>query len=145
MYGRTRDIGFGTEVKRRIMLGTYALSAGYYDAYYLKAQKVRRLLAQDFQKAFERVDALILPVAPTPAFKLGEKLDDPLQMYLTDVYTIPASMAGLPGVSVTGGTSSEGLPVGVQVLGPHFAEATVLRVARAIEVLAGGGGAEGLQ
>ena len=138
MYGRTRGIGFGTEVKRRIMLGTYALSSGYYDAYYLKAQKVRRLLAQGFERAFERVDALILPVAPTPAFKLGEKLNDPLTMYLTDIYTIPASMAGLPGVSVPGGTSSEGLPIGVQVLGPHFGEPTVLRVARAIEVLNGG-------
>jgi aspartyl-tRNA(Asn)/glutamyl-tRNA(Gln) amidotransferase subunit A len=133
MYRRSRDEGFGPEVKRRIMLGTYALSSGYYDAYYLKAQKVRTLLTRDFEEAFQRVDAIVTPTTPTPAFKLGEKADDPLSMYLADIYTVTADLAGIPGISVPCGQSSSGLPVGLQVLGKHFDESTVLRVASAIE------------
>ena len=133
MYRRTRDEGFGAEVKRRILLGTYVLSAGYYDAYYRKAQQVRTLLARDFLAAFARVDALVCPVTPTPAFKLGEKTDDPLQMYLEDIYSVAASLAGICGMSVPAGTTAAGLPIGVQVLGRHFDEATVLRVGAAIE------------
>jgi aspartyl-tRNA(Asn)/glutamyl-tRNA(Gln) amidotransferase subunit A len=128
----TRDYGFGPEVKRRIMLGTYALSAGYYEAFYKKAQQVRTLVAQDFKRAFEEVDAIIDPTSPTVAFKIGEKLDDPLAMYLTDIYTVPANLAGVPGVSVPCGFS-EGLPIGMQVLGRHFDEATILRVAHAYQ------------
>src|SRR5579862_8681742 len=120
MYRRTRDQGFGTEVKRRIMLGTYALSAGYYDAYYLKAQKVRTLLARDFEEAFKKVDAIVGPVSPTTAFKLGEKVDDPLAMYLADIYTVTADLAGIPGISVPCGESKEKLPIGLQILGRHF-------------------------
>ncbi len=134
MYRESRDGGFGAEVKRRILLGTYALSAGYYDAYYKKAQQVRRLLAEDFLKAFAgEVDAIVTPVAPTPAFKLGEKSDDPLSMYLADIYTVTASLAGICGLSVPVGCSKGGLPIGVQVLGTHFDEATVFRVGEAIE------------
>jgi aspartyl-tRNA(Asn)/glutamyl-tRNA(Gln) amidotransferase subunit A len=133
MYRRTRDEGFGAEVKRRIMLGTYALSAGYYDAYYLKAQKVRALLAQDFEQAFEKVDAIVTPTSPTPAFKLGEKADDPLAMYLADIYTVVADLVGIPGISVPCGETRDGLPIGLQVLGKHFDEATVLRLAHAYE------------
>jgi aspartyl-tRNA(Asn)/glutamyl-tRNA(Gln) amidotransferase subunit A len=133
MYRRSRDEGFGAEVKRRILLGTYALSAGYYDAYYLKAQKVRRLLTQDYLEAFSEVDAIVTPTAPTPAFKLGEKTDDPLAMYLADIYTVTASLAGICGVSVPCGRSKEGLPIGMQVLAKHFDEATMFRVARAVE------------
>ncbi len=133
MYKCTRSQGFGTEVKRRIMLGTYALSAGYYDAYYLKAQKVRTLIMQDFQQALQRVDVLVTPTSPTVAFKLGEKIDDPLQMYLSDIYTISANLAGIPGLSVPCGLSSQGLPIGIQILGKHFDEETVLRVAYVIE------------
>ncbi len=134
MYRESRDAGFGAEVKRRILLGTYALSAGYYDAYYLKAQQVRRLLAEDFLKVFgAEVDAIVTPVAPTPAFKLGEKADDPLAMYLADIYTVTASLAGICGLSVPGGCSKGGLPIGVQVLGAHFDEETVFRVGEAIE------------
>ncbi|MGC1782692.1 MAG: Asp-tRNA(Asn)/Glu-tRNA(Gln) amidotransferase subunit GatA [Acidobacteriaceae bacterium] len=133
MYRKTRDAGFGREVKRRILLGTYVLSAGYYDAYYRKAQQVRTLLTRDFLQAFEQVDALLTPTAPTPAFKLGEKTDDPLAMYLADIYTVTANLAGICGISVPCGNSSAGLPIGAQVLGKHFDEATVLRVARAIE------------
>lgn len=134
MYRESRDEGFGAEVKRRILLGTYALSAGYYDAYYLKAQQVRRLLAQDFLTAFaQEVDAVVTPVAPTPAFKLGEKSDDPLSMYLADIYTVTASLAGICGLSVPGGVSKAGLPIGVQVLGKHFDESTLFRVGEAIE------------
>ena len=129
MYRRTRDQGFGAEVKRRIMLGTYALSAGYYEAYYLKAQKVRTLLARDFEEAFKKVDAIVTPTSPTPAFKLGEKVDDPLAMYLADIYTVTADLAGIPGISVPCGTSKESLPIGLQILGKHFDEATILRVA----------------
>ena len=133
MYSHSRDEGFGAEVKRRIMLGTYALSAGYYDAYYLKAQKVRRLLAEEFLRAFADVDAIVTPTAPTPAFKLGEKANDPLAMYLADIYTVTASLAGICGVTVPCGATKAGLPVGMQVLAAHFQEATAFRVARAVE------------
>jgi aspartyl-tRNA(Asn)/glutamyl-tRNA(Gln) amidotransferase subunit A len=133
MYRRSRDEGFGTEVKRRIMLGTYALSAGYYDAYYLKAQKVRALLAQDFVEAFRSVDAILTPTAPTAAFRLGEKSHDPLAMYLADIYTVTADLVGIPGISVPCGETKEKLPIGLQILGKHFEEATVLRVAHAYE------------
>jgi aspartyl-tRNA(Asn)/glutamyl-tRNA(Gln) amidotransferase subunit A len=133
MYRRTRDQGFGAEVKRRIMLGTYALSAGYYDAYYLKAQKVRTLLTRDFEEAFTKVDVIIAPTSPTPAFKLGEKVDDPLAMYLADIYTVTANLAGIPGISIPCGETKEKLPIGMQILGKHFDEATVLRVANAYE------------
>ena len=133
MYRRTRDEGFGAEVKRRIMLGTYALSAGYYDAYYLKAQKVRTLLARDFKEAFRTVDAIVTPTAPTAAFKLGEKSADPLAMYLADIYTVTADLAGVPGISVPCGETKEKLPIGLQILGKHFEEATILRVAHAHE------------
>jgi len=133
MYRRTRDQEFGTEVKRRIMLGTYALSTGYYDAYYLKAQKVRTLLARDFEEAFRRADAIVTPTSPTAAFKLGEKVDDPLAMYLADIYTVTANLAGIPGISVPCGETKEKLPIGLQILGRHFDESTVLRVAYAYE------------
>jgi aspartyl-tRNA(Asn)/glutamyl-tRNA(Gln) amidotransferase subunit A len=135
MYRRSRDLGFGAEVKRRIMLGTYVLSAGYYDAYYKKAQQVRRLLAEDFLKAFTEVDAILTPTAPTPAFKLGEKVDDPVSMYLADIYTVTASLAGICGLSVPCGKSSEGLPIGLQILGKYFDEAMILRVAQTVEAL----------
>ena len=133
MYRRTRDQGFGAEVKRRIMLGTYALSAGYYDAYYLKAQRVRTLLTRDFEEAFNKVDAIVGPTCPTPAFKLGEKVDDPLAMYLADIYTVTANLAGIPGISIPVGLSKENLPIGMQIFGKHFAESTILRVANAYE------------
>jgi aspartyl-tRNA(Asn)/glutamyl-tRNA(Gln) amidotransferase subunit A len=133
MYRRSRDESFGPEVKRRIMLGTYALSAGYYDAYYLKAQRVRTLLTQDFVAAFEKVDALVTPTTPTLPFKLGEKVEDPLAMYLNDVYTVTADLVGVPGISVPCGNSKEGLPIGLQILGRHFDESTVLRLAHAYE------------
>ena len=133
MYRRSRDHGFGAEVKRRIMLGTYALSAGYYDAYYLKAQKVRTLLVRDFEEAFKKVDAIVTPTSPTAAFKLGEKVDDPLAMYLADIFTVTADLAGIPGISVPCGETKENLPIGLQILGKHFDEATILRVAHAYE------------
>src|SRR5271166_5365010 len=133
MYRRSRDQGFGAEVKRRIMLGTYALSAGYYDAYYLKAQKVRTLLAQDFEEAFRKVDAIATPTSPTAAFRLGEKVDDPLAMYLADIYTVTADLAGIPGIAVPCGETREKLPIGLQILGRHFGEATILRLAHAYE------------
>ena len=133
MYRRTRDEGFGAEVKRRIMLGTYALSAGYYDAYYLKAQRVRTLLARDFEEAFRSVDAIVTPTSPTAAFRLGEKSNDPLAMYLADIYTVTADLAGIPGISVPCGVAHDNLPVGLQILGRHFDEATILRVAHAYE------------
>jgi aspartyl-tRNA(Asn)/glutamyl-tRNA(Gln) amidotransferase subunit A len=136
MYRRTRDEGFGAEVKRRIMLGTYVLSAGYYDAYYLKAQKVRTLLARDFEEAFQKVDAIVTPTCPTPAFRLGEKVDDPLAMYLADIYTVTADLAGIPGISIPCGMSRENLPIGLQILGKHFDEATILRLANAYETAA---------
>jgi aspartyl-tRNA(Asn)/glutamyl-tRNA(Gln) amidotransferase subunit A len=135
MYRRTRDLGFGAEVKRRILLGTYVLSAGYYDAYYRKAQQVRRLLTDDFLAAFREVDAILTPVAPTPAFRLGEKTDDPVSMYLADIYTVTASLAGICGVSVPCGKSVAGLPIGMQILGKHFDESTIFRVAQAVETL----------
>jgi len=135
MYRRTRDQGFGPEVKRRIMLGTYALSAGYYDAYYLKAQKVRTLLTRDFEEAFRQVDAIVTPTSPTAAFKLGEKVDDPLAMYLADIYTVTADLAGIPGISVPCGQTKDKLPIGLQILGKHFDESTILRVAHAYEIL----------
>jgi aspartyl-tRNA(Asn)/glutamyl-tRNA(Gln) amidotransferase subunit A len=133
MYRCSRNHGFGAEVKRRIMLGTYALSAGYYNAYYLKAQRVRTLLVRDFEEAFKKVDAILTPTSPTAAFKLGEKVDDPLSMYLADIFTVTADLAGIPGISVPCGETKENLPVGLQILGKHFDEATILRVAHAYE------------
>jgi len=133
MYRRTREEGFGTEVKRRIMLGTYVLSSGYYDAYYLKAQKVRALLKQDFARAFERCDAIITPTSPTTAFLLGEKTDDPLAMYLNDIYTVTANLAGIPGLSIPCGLSKTKLPIGLQLLGSHWSESTLFRFAHAYE------------
>jgi aspartyl-tRNA(Asn)/glutamyl-tRNA(Gln) amidotransferase subunit A len=131
-YRATRGQGFGPEVKRRIMLGTYALSSGYYDAYYVKAQKVRTLLKQDFDRAFAEVDVIVAPTSPTVAFAIGERSDDPLQMYLSDVWTIPCNMAGIPGVAVPCGFA-HGMPVSLQFLGPAFGEATILRAAHAYE------------
>ena len=133
MYERTRDAGFGPEVKRRIMLGTYALSAGYYQAYYLKAQRVRTLLARDFDQAFQKVDVIVTPTSPTPAFKLCEKTTDPLAMYLADVYTVTADLVGIPGISVPCGETTQGLPVGLQILGRHFDEGTILHLAHQYE------------
>ena len=133
MYSHSRDEGFGDEVKRRILLGTYSLSAGYYDAYYRKAQQVRRLLAEEFVRAFAEVDAMVTPTSPTPAFKLGEKTDDPVSMYLADIYTVTASLAGICGVSVPSGQTAAGLPVGMQILASHLNESTAFRVARAVE------------
>ena len=137
MYKKTRGRGFGSEVKRRIMLGTYALSAGYYDAYYLKAQRVRTLVARDFGEAFSRVDAIITPTSPVPAFRLGERTAEPLQMYLADIYTVTGSLAGVPGISVPCGKTPAGLPVGLQILGPRFGEASVLQIAQAFEEAGG--------
>jgi aspartyl-tRNA(Asn)/glutamyl-tRNA(Gln) amidotransferase subunit A len=134
LYCRTRGEGFGAEVQRRIMTGTYVLSAGYYDAYYLKAQKVRQLISQDFKKAFENVDVIAGPTAPTTAFAIGEKTDDPITMYLNDIYTIGANLAGLPGISVPCGFS-DGLPVGLQLVGPHFAEERILACAHQYQQL----------
>ncbi len=133
MYHSTRSHGFGPEVKRRIMLGTYALSAGYYDAYYAKAQAVRTMIQRDFDEVFKEVDLLVSPVMPTPAFQLGERLEDPLQMYLSDIYTIPASLAGLPAISIPCGLSAKGLPIGLQLMGRPFEETIVLRAAYAYE------------
>jgi aspartyl-tRNA(Asn)/glutamyl-tRNA(Gln) amidotransferase subunit A len=133
MYAKTRAEGFGPEVKRRIMLGTYVLSAGYYDAYYRKAQQVRTLIQGDFDRAFEEYDALLTPTSPTPAFMIGEKVKDPLQMYLSDVFTIPVNLAGLPGISIPCGFSSGGLPIGLQIIGKHFDEERILRVAYTYE------------
>jgi aspartyl-tRNA(Asn)/glutamyl-tRNA(Gln) amidotransferase subunit A len=135
LYKKSRTEGFGTEVKRRIILGTYVLSAGYYDAYYGKAQKVRRLIKQDFLDAFKEVDVIVSPTAPTTAFKLGENQDDPLQMYLNDVYTISANLAGICGISVPAGTHSNGLPYGVQFMGNTFHEVDILRAAKQFESL----------
>ena len=133
MYSRTRDLGFGPEVKRRIILGTYVLSAGYYDAYYLKAQQVRTLIRQDYDTAFERVNVVAMPTSPMPAFRLGERVDDPLQMYLTDVFTVSANLTGLPAISVPCGFTKTRLPIGLQLVGPAFDEATILRVGDAYE------------
>ncbi len=140
MYRETRGQGFGAECKRRIMLGTYVLSAGYYDAYYLKAQKVRRLIARDFEEAFRRVDAIVTPVSPFPAFKLGEKIDDPLEMYLSDIFTITGDLAGIPCMSVPCGRTAQGLPVGMQILARHFDEPCMFRIAEAFERAGGFGG-----
>jgi aspartyl-tRNA(Asn)/glutamyl-tRNA(Gln) amidotransferase subunit A len=137
MYRKTRGAGFGAEVKRRIVLGTYVLSAGYYDAYYLKAQKVRSLIAQDFRDAFTKVDAIVTPTSPVPAFKLGERADDPLQMYLADIYTVTGSLAGVPGISVPCGKICGKLPVGLQIFGPPFGEGRVLQLAHAFEQAGG--------
>src|SRR5205814_2130393 len=133
MYGRTRSEGFGAEVKRRIMLGTYVLSAGYYDAYYLKAQQVRTLIRGDYERAFEQVDVVAMPTSPTPAFKLGERVSNPLQMYLGDVFTVSANLAGLPAISVPCGFTAGGLPIGFQLTGRLFEEAGILRAAHAYE------------
>jgi len=133
MYRNTREGGFGPEVKRRIMLGTYVLSAGYYDAYYLRAQRVRSLITQDFTDAFQKVDAIVTPTAPTPAFRLGEKASDPLEMYLADIYTVTGSLAGVPGISVPCGRNKAGLPVGMQIFAPHFREGTLFRIGRAYQ------------
>ncbi len=137
MYEATRAAGFGDEVKRRIMIGTYVLSAGYYDAYYLKAQKVRKLISDDFKRAFEKVDAILTPTAPSAAFAFGEKSDDPIAMYLNDVFTVPASLAGIPGSSVPAGLDANGLPLGLQILGKAWDEETVLKVSGVIEEAAG--------
>jgi aspartyl-tRNA(Asn)/glutamyl-tRNA(Gln) amidotransferase subunit A len=133
MYFKTREEGFGAEVKRRIMLGTYVLSSGYYDAYYAKAQKVRTLIKQDFLKAFEKCDAILTPTAPTTAFKIGEKSDDPLAMYLSDIYTASANLAGIPGINVPCGLSSENLPIGLHLLGKHWSENVLLNLANKYE------------
>jgi aspartyl-tRNA(Asn)/glutamyl-tRNA(Gln) amidotransferase subunit A len=132
MYRKSRSQGFGPEVKRRIMLGTYALSSGYYDAYYLKAQKVRTLIKQDFDQVFSQYDLIIGPTAPTPAFRIGEQVGDPLTMYLNDICTIPVSLAGIPAISIPCGTA-DGLPIGLQIIGKAFDESTVLRAAHAFE------------
>ena len=137
MYRKTRGAGFGAEVKRRIVLGTYVLSAGYYEAYYLKGQRVRALIAKDFRDAFQKVDAIVTPTSPIPAFKLGEKTEDPLQMYLADIYTVTGSLAGVPGISVPCGRICGTLPVGLQLFGPAFGEATILRLANAFEQAGG--------
>lgn len=133
MYRQTRDLGFGDEVKRRIMLGTYVLSSGYYDAYYLKAQKVRNLIERDFRNAFSYCDIMLMPTAPVPAFKLGEKTSDPLEMYLADIYTVTLNLAGVPGISIPCGFSSTGLPIGCQLVAPHFEELRLLQAANAYE------------
>lgn len=137
MYKKTRGKGFGAEVKRRIMLGTYALSSGYYDAYYLRAQKVRSLIKQDFTVAFQKADVLVTPTSPTPAFRIGERSNDPLAMYLSDIYTVTGDLAGVPAISVPCGVTSEGLPVGLQIFAPHFSESRILQVAKAFEEAGG--------
>jgi aspartyl-tRNA(Asn)/glutamyl-tRNA(Gln) amidotransferase subunit A len=136
MYEKTRAAGFGPEVRRRVLIGTYVLSAGYYDAYYIKAQRVRRLIRQDLDQAFERVDAILTPTTPSPAFPFGERSDDPISMYLNDVFTVPGNLSGLPGISVPAGLSAEGLPLGLQVLAPAFDEETMFRVAGVVEAAA---------
>jgi aspartyl-tRNA(Asn)/glutamyl-tRNA(Gln) amidotransferase subunit A len=133
MYKKTRQNGFGAEVKRRIMLGTYALSSGYYDAYYLKAQKVRTLIKRDFDEAFKICDVLLTPTAPTPAFKIGEKFDNPIQMYLSDIFTISINLAGVPAISIPCGFSNKGLPIGLQLIGKHFDEETLIKAAYTFE------------
>jgi aspartyl-tRNA(Asn)/glutamyl-tRNA(Gln) amidotransferase subunit A len=137
MYRRTRAAGFGNEVKRRIILGTYALSAGYYDAYYLKALKVRTLMLRDFQKAFDRVDVILVPTSPTVAFKIGEKTGDPLAMYLSDIFTITQSLAGVPAISIPCGKNSENMPIGLQLVANHFQESLLLSVAHHFEKAGG--------
>jgi aspartyl-tRNA(Asn)/glutamyl-tRNA(Gln) amidotransferase subunit A len=137
MYEATRGEGFGDEVRRRVLIGTYVLSAGYYDAYYIKAQRVRTLIADDFRKVFEDVDVLLTPTAPSAAFAIGEKMDDPVAMYLNDVFTVPASMAGLPAISVPAGLDSGGLPLGLHLIAKPFDEETLLRAAQSLEDAAG--------
>lgn len=140
LYEKSRAEGFGREVQRRIMIGTYVLSAGYYDAYYLRAQKVRTLIARDFDEAFKSCDVLLTPATPSAAFAIGEKTSDPVSMYLNDVFTVTVNLAGLPGLSVPAGLSADGLPLGLQIIGKAFDEATVLRCGRAVEQAAGFGG-----
>jgi aspartyl-tRNA(Asn)/glutamyl-tRNA(Gln) amidotransferase subunit A len=137
MYEKTRSAGFGAEVKRRILIGTYVLSAGYYDAYYLKAQRVRSLIKQDFDLVFDNVDVLLTPTAPSDAFAIGENDDDPIKMYLNDIFTVPASLAGVPAISVPVGLSKNKLPLGLQIIGKMFDEELVLRVGGALEGMAG--------
>src|ERR1700684_2874402 len=137
MYERTRAAGFGAEVKRRIMIGTYVLSAGYYDAYYLRAQKIRNLILRDFTEAFSKVDAILTPTAPSAAFGQGEKMDDPITMYLNDVFTVPSNLSGVPAASVPAGLDANGLPLGLQVIGKPFDEETVFAVSAALEQAAG--------
>ena len=129
----SRSAGFGAEVKRRIMIGTYALSSGYYDAYYKKASKIRALMKQDFDEAFKTCDVILTPTTPTPAFKVGEKTDDPLQMYLSDVFTLPVNLAGIPGISIPCGYTESGLPIGMQLMAGHFQESTLIQAAAAFE------------
>ena len=133
MYEKTRSDGFGNEVKRRIMIGTYVLSSGYYDAYYLKAQKVRRLIKKDFDEAYNKVDAILTPSTPSSAFKIGEKLNDPISMYLNDIFTVPVNLAGLPGISIPAGFDNNGYPLGLQIIGKAFDEQTILNIAYSIE------------
>ncbi len=140
MYRATRGRGFGAEVKRRIILGTYVLSAGYYDAYYRKGQQVRALITRDFEEAFTKVDAIVTPTSPVPAFRIGERTDNPLAMYLADIYTVTGSLAGVPGISVPCGKTPDGLPVGLQIFGPHFGEARVLQIAEAFEKVSAASG-----
>jgi aspartyl-tRNA(Asn)/glutamyl-tRNA(Gln) amidotransferase subunit A len=136
-YAKTRGQGFGAEVRRRVMIGTYVLSAGYYDAYYIKAQQVRTLIKQDFEQAFEDVDLVLTPATPTAAFRVGERMDDPVAMYLNDVFTVPANLAGLPAIALPAGLSAEGVPLGLHLIGRPFDEATLLRAADVLERLAG--------
>jgi len=133
MYSQTREKGFGKEVKRRIILGTYVLSAGYYDAYYRKASQVRTLIRKDFEEAFQQVDVIMAPTAPTPAFRIGEKTEDPLQMYLSDIHTIPVNLAGIPGITLPCVFSRDHLPIGLQIMGKHFDEGKLLKVAYSFE------------
>ena len=133
MYEKTRSRGFGDEVKRRIMIGTYVLSSGYYDAYYLKAQKVRRLIKNDFNNVFQKVDAILTPSTPTSAFKIGDKSNDPVSMYLNDIFTVPVNLAGLPGISIPAGLDKKGYPLGLQIIGKSFDEQSILNIAYAME------------
>ena len=133
MYEKTRSEGFGDEVKRRIMIGTYVLSSGYYDAYYLKAQKVRRLIKNDFNNVFQKVDAILTPSTPTSAFKIGDKSNDPVSMYLNDIFTVPVNLAGLPGISIPAGLDKKGYPLGLQIIGKSFDEQSILNIAYAME------------
>ena len=133
MYEKTRSAGFGDEVKRRIMIGTYVLSSGYYDAYYLKAQKVRRLIKNDFNNVFQKVDAILTPSTPSSAFKIGEKSNDPVSMYLNDIFTVPVNLAGLPGISIPAGLDKKGYPLGLQIIGKSFDEQNILNIAYSME------------
>ena len=133
MYEKTRSEGFGAEVQRRIMIGTYVLSSGYYDAYYLKAQKVRKLIKNDFDEAYKKVDAILTPSTPSSAFKIGEKTNDPVSMYLNDIFTVPVNLAGLPGISIPAGHDAKGYPLGLQIIGKAFDEQNILNIAYAME------------